>query len=170
MTKKITLKSKAESHFQKILLNFISFSLLPRHQNSQSHAIKKVQNIERTLVTIIVNAAYVQQLRTSNDPFSVGQPRLRFRSYFRFDSDDRPDCCRRTQRRWGRTRYEPIRCHLCASYDAQSNGVVIRECYFAREAGNLTDNGSPRMIVAVFEKRWKWSNWKEYVNLFYFCI
>lgn len=74
-------------------MNFISFP--PWHQKSAFTGNQGPRECEAHVGGDVRKRAYVRQLRTNNDPF--GRARSRFRSHFRFDSDDRRGRCRPTK-------------------------------------------------------------------------
>jgi len=87
--------------------------------------------------------AYVRQLRTSNDPF--GEAWSRFRSHFRFDSDDRQGRCRPTKRETGEKGRDasPFGTIYARLTMRKIMASLFGKVLVSREVGDLTDNEPP---------------------------
>jgi len=90
--------------------------------------------------------AYIRQLRTNNDPF--GEAWSRFRSHFRFDSDDRQSRCKPTKRGadekgCGASPFGTIYARLTMRKVMAS---LFGKVLVSRKVGDLTDNEPPGIL------------------------
>ena len=112
----------------------------------------------RVLVVDVRKRTYVRQLRTDNDPF--GRTWWRFRSYFRFGSDDRQSRCR--PRKCGPVREDVAWTHswvynIHTVYARLTMRKVMASLFekvlVSRKVSDLTDDGPPG--ISRLPKEWR---------------